>query len=297
MTTRPMILHELQRGKKRTMRNGKTMQKTIVYVLLILLALVFLFPFFWIISTSLMTTAEQESLPLTWWPKHLQWHNYVVAWTTLPFGQYLWHTVIIVVFSTLGTMLSSVFCAYGFARIRFPGRNILFMFVLSTMMLPGVVTMIPIYLIMKDLGWLNTYYPMIVPAFFGGGAANIFLLRQFMMGLPVELEEAARIDGASRFTTFTRIFLPLMKPALAVVGWGAALAAWGDIMGPLIYLTDQSKSTFALGMDIFSTAMPTGWGSQLEMAIAAVAILPVLVGFFFIQRWLIEGINLTGVAR
>ena len=269
----------------------------VIFAILCVLAVMFLFPFFWIISSALQTTQQQQSLPLTWMPTTPQWHNFAVAWNTLPFTGYLLNSMVIVVFATLGAVSSAAWCAYGFARLKFAGRRVWFYLTLSTMMLPGTLTMIPVYLIMKDIGWLNTYYPLIIPAWFGGGAFNIFLLHQFMKGIPVELEEAARIDGASTARIFTRIVVPNIKPALAVVTWMTALGTWGDILGPLVYISSSSRWTFAQALQEFPGSMPTGWGSQLEMAIALVFMIPVIAGFFFMQKWLIEGIQLTGVNR
>lgn len=276
---------------------GPFVRKGITLAILVVLALMFLFPFFWIVSSALQTTREQLSLPLTWLPKVPQWENFAVAWHTLPFTSYVFHSLLIVMFSTAGAVASAAWCAYGFARLRFFGRSIWFYITLSTMMLPGTLTMIPVYLIMRDLGWLNTYYPLIVPAWFGGGAFNIFLLHQFMKGIPVELEEAATIDGASIFRIFVQIIVPNVKPALAVVTWLTALGSWGDILGPIVYITDSSKWTFAQALQVFPGSMPSGWGSQLEMAIALIFMFPVILGFFFMQKWLIEGIQLTGVNR
>lgn len=276
--------------------SGK-LRKGIIFLVLCVLAVMFLFPFFWIVSSALQTTQEQQSLPLTWVPSKAQWNNFQVAWNTLPFTRYLLNSLLIVTASTIGAVASSAWCAYGFARLRFMGRTVWFYITLSTLMLPGTLTMIPVYLIMKDLGWLNTYYPLIVPAWFGGGAYNIFLLHQFMKGIPVELEEAAKIDGASIVRIFFQIIVPSIKPALAIVAWGTALASWGDILGPIIYITDANKWTFAQAIQVFPGSMPAGWGSQLEMAIAVVFMIPVIVGFFLLQRWLIEGIQLAGVNR
>lgn len=283
--------------QKRKKPLGRYLIPALAFLGLVILAVPFVFPFFWILSSALQTTTEQYSLPLTWWPKIPQWHNFIVAWKTMPFGLYLWHSVVLVFFVTLGTVLTSALCAYGFARIRFWGRNVIFMAVMATLMLPSTVTLIPLYLIMKHLGWLDTYYPLIVPAFFGGGGYNIFLLRQFMLGIPQELEAAARIDGASRFGLFYRIMLPSMKPALAVVAWGAIVGTWSDFMLPLVYLTSIKKLTFTLGLYALSQASYSGWANQLTMAMSIISMLPVIIGFFFVQGWLIEGINLTGLSR
>lgn len=268
-----------------------------IFATLAVVTAFFLFPFYWVVSTALQTTVEQQALPLTWWPDDLQWNNFKIAWEVQPFTDYLWHTLLIVALTTVGAVGSAAIVAYGLARLRFPGREFWFNVVLSTMMLPFIVTLIPIYLIFNQLGWLNTFYPLIVPAFFGGGPFNIFLLRQFMMGVPHELDEAARVDGASHWQTFTRIILPLIKPALAVTAWMTALGAWGDFLAPLIFLPTSDMWTLSLGLYTFPSAQPPGWGGQLVMCIALIMMLPVVIGFFFIQRWLIEGVNLTGVSR
>ncbi len=269
----------------------------IIFAVLVVIALIFLFPFFWVFSSSLQTTVEANSLPLTWWPAVPQWHNYIVAWGELDFTRFLLQTVLVVVLATVGEVSSAAVCAYGFARIKFPGRDVWFMGVLASIMLPGTVTLIPLFIIFKDFGWLNTYFPLWVPAFFGGGAFNIFLMRQFMLSIPAELEDAARIDGASHLTIFRRVVLPLVKPVLAVATWTAALAQWGNFFLPLIILTSEQKWTYALGLYALGNEVVQGYAQQLVMAMTVLSMIPVIVGFFFLQRWLIEGVNLTGVAR
>ncbi|MGW0229838.1 carbohydrate ABC transporter permease [Actinopolymorpha singaporensis] len=283
-------------GQARVARRRGAGRSAIFAVLLVTTAF-FLFPFFWVVTTSLQSTHEQQSLPLTWWPDSPQWHNFAVAWHVAPFTTYLLHTLAIVSLVTVGSVASASFVAYGLARCRFPGREFWFNAILSTMMLPGTVTLIPIYLLFKNIGWLDTYYPLIVPAFFGGGPFNIFLLRQFILGIPRELDEAARVDGAGHLRIYAHIILPSIKPALAVTGWMTALGTWGDLFGPLIFLSSPEKWTLALAIYQFPTMQPPGWGDQLVMSIALIVMIPVVVGFFFLQRWLIEGVNLTGVNR
>jgi multiple sugar transport system permease protein len=278
-------------------RRRRQIGRWVILAVLVVIALVFLFPFFWVVSSSLQTTLEANSLPLTWWPSSLQWHNYAVAWGELDFTRFLVQTVFVVVLATVGEVSSAALCAYGFARIKFPGRDIWFIGVLASIMLPGTVTLIPLFIIFKDFGWLNTYYPLWVPAFLGGGAFNIFLMRQFMLSIPAELEDAARIDGANHLTIFRRIVLPLIKPVLAVATWTAALAQWGNFFLPLVILSSESKWTMALGLYGLGTETLPGYADQLIMAITVVTMIPVVIGFFVLQRWLIEGVNLTGVAR
>lgn len=271
--------------------------RTAVFVMVIVTTCFFVFPFFWVVSTSLQTTQEQQRLPLTWWPSRPQWHNFVTAWQAAPMTSYLLHTLLIVVCVVVGSVFSASLVAYGLARLRFPGREFWFNVVLSTMMLPLTVTLIPLYLIFKDLGWLDTFLPLIVPSFFGGGPFNIFLLRQFILGIPRELDEAARVDGAGHLRIWWNIIMPSIRPALAVTAWMTGLAAWGDLFGPLIFLSSETKWTLSIALFQYPTMQPPGHGDELIMSIALVVMLPVVVGFFFLQRWLIEGVNLTGVSR
>ncbi|MEV0844789.1 carbohydrate ABC transporter permease [Streptomyces sp. NPDC049954] len=283
-------------GTKRE-RPRWTPATTATFLALILVTALFLFPVFWALNTSLQTTAEQQSLPVVWWPDDLQWSNFKAAWTYLPFTDYLWHSLIIVVSVTVGSVLSASAVAYGLSRLKYAGREFWFNVVLSTMMMPFVVTLIPQYLVFERLGWLNSYWPLVVPAFFGGGPFNIFLLRQFMRSIPREIDEAAFVDGANHWQIYSRIVMPMVKPALAVTGWMTALGAWGDFLGPLVYLSTPDKWTVGLGLYSFPISPPAGWGDQLVVGIALLVMLPVVIGFFFIQRLLVEGVNLTGVDR
>lgn len=212
----------------------------------------------------------------------------------MPFPRFFLNTVIIVVLTVLGATLSAALCAYGFARIRFRGREPLFILLLATMMIPGQVTMIPVYILFKELHWINTYLPLIVPAWFGGGAFSIFLLRQFFQGIPHEMEEAARMDGCGPLSTWWRIILPLSLPALATVGIFTFMGAWNDFMGPLIYINDTEKYTLALGLNLFKGQYGTDT-PQLMMAATLVVLIPVLLLFFFAQKQFIQGIVISGV--
>jgi multiple sugar transport system permease protein len=212
----------------------------------------------------------------------------------MPFPRFFLNTVIIVVLTVLGATLSAALCAYGFARLRFRGREPLFILLLATMMIPGQVTMIPVYILFKELHWINTYLPLIVPAWFGGGAFSIFLLRQFFQGIPFEMEEAARMDGCSPLATWWRIILPLSFPALATIGIFTFMGAWNDFMGPLIYINDTEKYTLALGLNLFKGQYGTDT-PQLMMAATLVVLLPVLLIFFFAQKQFIQGIVISGV--
>lgn len=264
-----------------------------IYLLLIAGSLLFLLPLFWMITTALKPLSEVYTFPPEFIPRTFLWQNFLTAWTAQNFDRYFLNTVFITVWVLVGVLGSSTLCAFGFARLRFVGRDVLFICVLATMMLPGAVTLIPTYILFKLLGWLDSFKPLIIPAWFGGGAFNIFLLRQFFLTLPVELEDAARIDGASTFGIFWQIFLPLSKPALAVVAVFTFQGVWNDFLGPLIYLNSPDKFTLALGIYAFIGQYNTQ--ENLMMAVALIMVIPVIVIFFLSQRQLVEGVVMTGV--
>ncbi len=266
--------------------------KIIAYTLLTLGSILILIPVFWMVSSALKPNSQIFLFPPQWIPNPIQWDNFVTAMTSLPFGTYFQNTMIIEVGSIVGTVLSCSVVAYGFARLNAPGRNFWFVVLLSTMMLPGVVTMIPVYLIFRQLGWVNTFLPLIVPNFFGS-AFFIFLLRQFFMTIPRDFEEAARIDGANTWQVLTRIMLPLSKPALATVTIFTFMGVWNDFMGPLIYLNKPETYTLALGLNFFKGQYVSQW--NLLMAASLVMMLPLVLLFFVAQKAFIEGITLTGV--
>lgn len=260
--------------------------KIIIYSLLILFSLYFLLPFIWVILTALKSETEVFSYPPIIFPEKLQWHNFVEAWNSQPFGIYLKNSIIVTVLTTIGQLISCSLVAYGFARYEFKHKNVLFILLLSTMMIPWDVTMIPQYMEFNFLGWINTLKPLIVPAFFGS-AYNIFLLRQFLMNVPKDLENAARIDGANEFQIFFKIFLPIMKAPLILVGVLNVLLVWNDYLGPLIFLQDQSKYTMALGLASFQGV------HDLQiipiMAMSLVMIVPPVLVFLFAQKYIVEG--------
>jgi len=269
---------------------------TVTYVLVIIGMVILMIPFGWMISTSLKTLDEAFDYPPTWIPSTIRWQNYPEGWNYMPFTLYLKNTVLITGLSMLGQVASASIVAYAFARMRAPGKNFLFLLVLSTMMLPQQVTMIPRFILFKYLGWYNTFKPLIIPFYFGGGAFAIFLLRQFFMTLPLELDDAALIDGCSRFGIFLRIILPLSKPALGTVAIFAFFWRWNDLMGPLIYLRSERLRTLALGLTYFrdetgQTMIP--W--NLVMAVSLMVAFPCLAVFFFFQRFFVQGIALTGI--
>lgn len=195
----------------------------------------------------------------------------------------------------IGTVFSSALCAYGFARFRFKGKRFLFLVLLATMMLPGQVTMIPMFIMFKEAGWVDTFLPLIIPSFFGGGAFNIFLIRQFMRGIPRDLDEAAFMDGASRWGIFTRIMLPLSKPPLIAVSIFTFMGVWNDFQGPLIYLNTNTKYTLALGLSMFKGLYNVEW--NMLMAATVLIMLPAIIVFFFLQKYFIEGISLSSATK
>ena len=262
------------------------------HAVLVLLAISFVFPLFWMMSTSVKPSFEQLRWPPVWIPHPFDWTNYPRAMNFEPFFQYILNTLYYGAFSVVGTVVSSSLVAYGFARIEWPERNVLFILMLATLMLPFQVTMVPLFILFKNFGWVGSFKPLIIPTFFGS-AFNIFLLRQFFMTIPLSLSEAAYMDGASEFTIFWRIVLPLAKPALATVALFQFIYAWNDFLGPLIYLNSQSLYTISLGLQTYVSSYGTQWG--LLMAASTVATAPIIVLFFLTQKTFIQGISLTGL--
>ncbi|MBE7550731.1 MAG: carbohydrate ABC transporter permease [Anaerolineales bacterium] len=252
-----------------------------------------LLPFIWLLSSSLKLEQRVFQFPPQWIPDPIQWINYYDALIAKPFHIYLKNTLFIAVLNQIAILLAASFCAYGFARIEFPGRDFWFGIVLATMMLPYFVVMVPQFVMFTRLGWVDTFLPLTVPFFFGGGAFNIFLFRQFFRSLPKELSDAARIDGCSEFDIYWRIMLPLSKPALITVAIFTFLFTWNDFIGPLLYLSSPDKQTVALGLASFRGVMR----SQLHllMAAAAAMTIPVIILFFFLQRYFIRGVVMSGL--
>ena len=263
-----------------------------IHVTLLILSIIFTLPFFWMLSSSLKTDAEIFQVPPTIIPRTIQFSNFPAAVTTINFFGYLLNTIRYSVFATIGAVISNLVVSYGFSRIKWPGRDKVFFFVVSTMMLPGAVTMIPLYVLFSRLNWVGSLKPLIIPAYFGN-AYYIFLIRQFMMTLPVELDDAARIDGCNEGTIFTRIVLPLSKPAITTVALFELLWTWNNFLGPLIYLRDTTTFTLSVGIQLFFTQHGAEWG--LLMAASAMFTVPMVILFFFAQRTFIEGITLTGI--
>jgi multiple sugar transport system permease protein len=282
------------KGKQGSIRATRFAQNTLVYLVLIVCSIAFLFPLFWMVSTSLKVQEKVMQMPPQLIPSPVDWANYLEAMTIpgFDFPVLLKNTLVYCVAETFGMVLSCVLVAYSFARLRWPSRDFFFILTLATMMIPGTVTLIPTFIIFKDLGWIGTMAPLIVPGFFGS-AFNIFLLRQFFMTIPVELSDAALVDGASHLRILTTIIVPLAKPAIATITLFEFLWCWTDFMGPLIYLTDESTFTLSLGLYAFRGRWVVRY--DLMMAATMVVTLPILILFFLAQRTFIEGIALTGI--
>jgi ABC-type glycerol-3-phosphate transport system permease component len=265
------------------------------YILLTLGGIVMMVPFAWLISSSLKSPQDIFVIPPEWIPADPQWSNYKEVMSALPFPRYLVNTLIITFGALIGQVASAAVSAFSFARLRWPGRDLIFGVILATIMVPYTVTLIPTFILFNKFGWLDTYLPLIVPFWFGGGAFNIFLLRQFFRTIPLELDESARLDGASSWRIFWEIILPLSKPAIAVVTVFGFLSHWNDFFGPLVYLNSADHRTLALGL---SALQGLAWGrdaTHLVMAVSVIMIAPIIVLFFFAQRTFIEGIVLTGI--
>jgi ABC-type glycerol-3-phosphate transport system permease component len=255
------------------------------------LVLVFL-PVAWAVSTSLKNPGDIFLFPPTWIPNPVRWQNYVQAMTTADFGRYFLNTAFITLVDIVAKTMSCSLVAFAFARLRWWGRDVLFMVMLSTLMLPQQVTLIPQFIIYRQLGWIDTFLPLIVPNLFGGPFFT-FLLRQFFLSIPTDLDDAARIDGCSSWGVYWRIILPLSRPALMMVAIYVFNITWNDFFGPLIYLHNRNNYTISLGLQAFQTQSGPEW--HLIMAASLVAMLPVLVLFFFGQRYFIQGVVFSGV--
>lgn len=285
---------ERRRAHLRFKRSGQNVLIFIRYGVLIFLGTLFLIPFFWMVSTSLKPLAQILTWPPQWIPNPFVWSNYPRALTYFPFFKYLLNTLYYGVTTVVGVLISSSLVAYGFSRIKWPGRDVMFFIMLATMMLPFQVLMIPLFILFRHIGWVGSYKPLIVPTFFGSSVFSTFLLRQFFLTIPESLSDAARIDGASELGIYARIILPLSKPALATVALFQFLYAWNDFLGPLIYINKASLYPISLGLNSFLTSYGlTQWG--LLMAAATVATLPMVVLFFLAQKTFVQGITLTGI--
>ncbi len=279
-------------ARKRRIRVGHIVSRFILYALVFTGAVTYAMPFVWMLSTAVKPGYQVYLVPPVWLPERYDWSNFWVPWNNLPFAQFYANTAIVTFFTVAGTLVSSSMVAFAFARMRFRGRDRLFLLVLSTMMLPNQVTLVPLYLLFTKLGWINSLLPLIVPHWFGS-AFHIFLLRQYMMSTPLELDDAARIDGASWLDIYWRISVPLARPAIGVVSIFAFTGAWNDYLYPLIYLNETKNFTIALGLPLLSSRYVTE--IQQTMAQTVLAILPLILAFFLAQRYYIQGVVVTGV--
>ena len=273
-------------GSHRTWRNA------VIYIVLMIGAVFFLTPFVWMISTSLKTDAQVFAIPPEWMPAPAMWSNYARLMTEIPFLRYLANTVFVTVTSVVFYVASSAVVAYGFSRIRWPGREVLFYCLLATMVLPPQVTLIPQFVLFQKLGWVGTFLPLIVPALTGSAFA-VFLLRQFYGAIPNDISDSARIDGANEWQIFTRIILPLSRPALATASLFIFIWTWTDFLNPLIYLTDDRLYTLAIGLQQLSSTRAAAW--PLLMGGSLLMSLPIIVLFFFAQKTFIQGVSTSAI--
>lgn len=277
-------------------RRHRTVLKSLgSHLVLAIGGLIMIAPLLWLVSGSLKRPEEIFIFPPQWLPDPIRWQNYVDVFAVEPIGLYARNTIWIALAATAGQVITSSLAAYGFARCRFPGRDLIFSAILSTLMLPYVVTMIPTYVMFSELRWVGTFWPLIVPFWFGGGAFNIFLLRQFLHTIPMDLDEAAVIDGAGRLKIFLWIIVPLTRPALVVVTIFSFLHHWNDFLAPLIYLSNSKLWTLALGV---SSLRDMGYGldtTHYMLALATMMVTPIVIIYFLAQRAFIQGIALTGL--
>jgi multiple sugar transport system permease protein len=259
---------------------------------LIVAAVLYVTPMYWMISTALKGPTELAVYPPNLLPQEWHWENFGKAVDYIPFGRYLVNTLIITVFSVIGAVISNLIVAYGFSRIQWKGRDLIFGLVVATIFVPFPVTVIPLFVTFAKLGWINTFLPLIVPTFFAN-PFYVFLLRQFLMQIPFEISESAKVDGASEWQILWHLILPLARPAIAVVAIFAAIAAWNDFFGPLIYLQDESKYTLSIGLQMFRSTHQVEW--SLLMAASTLVVLPVIIIFLLFQRSFIEGITLGSI--
>ncbi|MDI3473379.1 MAG: multiple sugar transport system permease protein [Thermotogaceae bacterium] len=271
----------------------KTIKKIIIYLILISASISFLLPFAWLIRSSFMDIGQIFTLPPEWIPRPFYWQNYPEALTSVPFGRYTLNTLTILFFVEAGVLITATMSAFAFSRLRWKGRDKIFSILLTSLMVPYVVTLIPTFLLWKALKGIDTFLPLTVPAWFGGGMFNVFLLRQFFLTIPYELDEAAYLDGATPLQVLWKVIIPLSKPAILTVAIFTFMSVWNDLLGPIVYLNDPDKYTLAVGLSTF-VGMYTGQWNYL-MAASTVMILPPIILFFIGQRFFVQGITLTGL--
>src|SRR5262245_23546480 len=293
-----MLLERLPEAHRRT----HLLKYTLIFLALTLLSLPFIFPLIWMISTALKTPEQVYAFPPVWIPQPAVFENFVKGWTAAPFTRFLGNSLITTVIPMLGDVFVSAMVAFSFSRVRWPGRDKIFALCLATMLLPGIATLIPVFLEFRALGWINTFLPLVLPSMFGN-AFYVFILRQFMLNLPPDLEEAAKVDGASILQIFFRVILPLTGPALATVAIFSFLAHWNDFLGPVIYLHSPELKTLSVGLATFESQM-TGTGGtyslvssrlHLLMAVAFLINLPCIVLFVMFQKYFVRDVITSGL--
>lgn len=295
----PQQPHVSQRDQRA--RVAKVAGRAATYLALVLLSIVYLLPFWWMLITSVKSIDETFRVPPTLFPHSFTPVGYQKAWEFLPWLTFLGNTLTIVFGGLIGIVVTCTLCAYGFSRVRFPGRDLVFIIMLASMMLPSQVTLIPTYVVFRHLDWLNTFKPLIIPSWFGGGAFNIFLMRQFFSSIPAELVDAAYIDGCTRLGIWWRIMLPLSKPALTAITVFTIQSRWNDFFGPLIYLNSIEKLTLSLGLQMFQALASTGNAYSdiglypAMMAASTVVTIPMIILFLSAQKQFVQGIQMTGL--
>ena len=279
---------------QRKRKQGKipSLEVIFLYAFLIVLAILFILPIFYLFMGSFKAESELFRVPFKWLPDKFQFGNFINMFSSIPFFKYLKNTMIIVVCNIGGSLLSCSLVAYGFARLRWPGRDKVFILVLITMILPYQVTLVPLFLMFTKMKWIGTFLPLTVTCFFGN-PFFIFLLRQFFTGIPQDISEAARIDGAGEFTIFSRLVIPMAKPALTTVAIFAFIRSWNDFLGPLVFLGKDELYTLSLAASMLKSNLDPNW--SLLLALGAVMILPVLILFFVMQKYFIQGIAMSGI--
>jgi multiple sugar transport system permease protein len=277
------------RSRRARRRLGASLGK---HSVLIVLSAMFALPLVWMVGTSFKTAQQALTLPVVWWPHPFLWSNYPDLFAALPYFRFFWNTFLYAAVTIVGVCISSSLTAYGFSRLRWPGRDAVFYVMLMTLILPFVCTLIPLFVMYKRFGWIGSYLPLEVPTFFGSSVFSTFLLRQFFMTIPQSLSEAARIDGASEFYIYRRIILPLAKPAMATVILFQFIYCWNDYLGPLVYISNQNSYPLSLGLALILGDYTTNWAWVMAGATAATA--PIVILFFLTQRTFIQGIALTG---
>lgn len=294
LAAQSVIAEEAAKDKRRKGRRD-VFRKTLIYAFITIGAVTMVAPFLWMLTTSLKDPSQVFAADKPWWqewiPTDFKWKNYTLAWKVVPFARFYLNSIFVSICVTIGQVATSAMAAYSFARLNFPGRDRLFFGYLATMMVPGAVTMIPVFILLRSLGWIDTYYALILPAVFT--AYGTFMLRQFFLTLPRDLEDAAKIDGCSYYGIFWRIILPLSKPALATLTTFTFMGSWMNFMWPLIVLNTHELYTLPVGLAYFQSLHNTDW--TLLMSASVMMIIPILLVFIFNQRFFVEGIKLSGI--